>query len=84
VESTAAIIQTSKHSNRHSFYHLPDDSDSLSEQTRMEASFRPSHDRTKTFTHVKGQKVSGRHSDEDQIPLSEIRVDKEFTQTTSG
>ncbi|KAJ6001977.1 hypothetical protein N7499_002155 [Penicillium canescens] len=84
VESTAAIIQHSKHSNRHSFYHLPDDSDSVSEQTRMDAAFRPSYDRAKTYTNVKGQKVSGRRSDEDQIPLSEIRVDKEFTQTTTG
>lgn len=84
VESTAAIIQHSKHSNRHSFYHLPDDSDSVSEQTRMDAAFRPSYDRAKTYTNVKGQKVSGRRSDEDQIPLSEIRVDKEFMQTTTG
>lgn len=84
VESTAAIVQHSKHSNRHSFYHLPDDSDSVSEQTRMGSAFRPSYDRAKTYTNVKGQKVSGRRSDEDQIPLSEIRVDKEFTQTTTG
>lgn len=84
VESTAAIIQHSKHSNRHSFYHLPDDSDSVFEQTRTDAAFRPSYDRAKTYTNVKGPKVSGRRSDEDQIPLSEIRVDKEFMQTTSG
>lgn len=82
-ESTAAIIQHSKHSNRHSFYHLPDDSDSLSEQTRMDAAFRPSYDRGKTFTQAKGQKVVGQKADEDMIPLSEIRVDKEFTQTST-
>ncbi|OQD80364.1 hypothetical protein PENANT_c036G05631 [Penicillium antarcticum] len=84
VESTAAIIQHSKHSHRHSFYHLPDESDSLSEQNRMDAALRPSYDRTKTFTRVQGQKIVGRRSDEDQIPLSEIRVDKEFTQTSTG
>jgi hypothetical protein len=50
----------------------------------MDAAFRPSYDRAKTYTNVKGQKVSGRRSDEDQIPLSEIRVDKEFMQTTTG
>jgi hypothetical protein len=84
VESTAAIMQHSKHSNRHSFYHLPDDPDSLSEQTRMDAALRPSYDRAKTFTQVNGQKVAGRHSGEELIPLSEIRVDKEFTQTSTG
>ncbi|KAJ6038662.1 hypothetical protein N7460_007379 [Penicillium canescens] len=84
VEGTAAIIQRSNNSNRLSFYHLPDDSDSVSVQTRMDAVFRPSYDRAKTYTNVKGQKVSGRRSDEDQIPLSEIKVDKEFTQTTTG
>lgn len=80
-ESATAITQRSKQ-NRHSFYHLPDDSGSVSEQTRVEASFRPDYDHAKTYTNVKGPQV-GQHSD-DEIPLSEIRVDKEFTQTATS
>lgn len=49
----------------------------------MDAVLRPSYDRAKTFTQAKGQKVVGRNSDENLIPLSEIRVDKEFTQTST-
>lgn len=77
-ESATAITQRSKQ-NRHSFYHLPDDSGSMSEQTRLEASFRPDYDNAKTYTNVKGPQVG--HRSDDEIPLSEIRVDKEFTQT---
>jgi hypothetical protein len=77
-ESATAITQRSKQS-RHSFYHLPDDSGSISEQTRIEASFRP--DYAKTYTNVKGPQVG--HRSDDEIPLSEIRVDKEFMQTST-
>ncbi|KAJ5123650.1 hypothetical protein N7448_009747 [Penicillium atrosanguineum] len=79
-ESATAITQRSKQS-RNSFYHLPDDSGSLSEQTRMEASFRPDYDHAKTYTNVKSALVG--HRSDDEIPLSEIRVDKEFTQTAT-
>ncbi|KAJ5698601.1 hypothetical protein N7462_000606 [Penicillium macrosclerotiorum] len=81
-ESSAAITQLSKQ-KRHSFYHLPDDSGSMSDQARMEASFRPDYDHAKTYTNVKGQQV-GHQSDDDEIPLSEIRVDKEFIQTATS
>jgi hypothetical protein len=47
----------------------------------VEASFRPDYDHVKMYTNVKGPQV-GHHSD-DEIPLSEIRVDKEFTQTAN-
>lgn len=79
-ESTAAIIRSKQ--NRHSFYHLPDDSDSVAEHMRMEASFRPDYDHSKTYTNVKGAHA-GHNSDSDEIPLSEIRVNKEFTQTAT-
>ncbi|KAJ6107645.1 hypothetical protein N7523_008968 [Penicillium sp. IBT 18751x] len=79
-ESATAITQRSKQ-NRHSFYHLPDDSGSMSEETAMDASFRPRYDHAKTYTNVKGPQVGHRSADE--IPLSEIRVDKEFTQTAT-
>lgn len=79
-ESATAITQRSKQ-DRHSFYNLPDDSGSVSEQTRMEASFRPDYDHAKTYTSVKGRQVG--HAD-DEIPLSKIRVDKEFTQTATA
>ncbi|KAJ5228573.1 hypothetical protein N7489_009281 [Penicillium chrysogenum] len=80
-ESTSTIIQHTKHPKRHSFYHLPDDHNSAGEQTRMDASFRPDYDQGKTYTNVLGPRA-GEHSDGDEIPLTEIRVDKEFTQTT--
>lgn len=79
-ESATAITQRSKQ-HRHSFYYLPDDSGSESEQTRMEASFRPDYDHAKTYTNVKGPQVG--HRSGDGIPLSEIRVDKVFTQTAT-
>ncbi|KGO53358.1 hypothetical protein PEX1_082550 [Penicillium expansum] len=80
-ESTATIMQHNKHPNRNSFYHLPDDPSSVGDQARMDASFRPEYDNAKTYTNVLGPRV-GDHSDGDEIPLTEIRVDKEFTQTT--
>ncbi|KAK4864288.1 hypothetical protein LT330_010081 [Penicillium expansum] len=80
-ESTATIMQHNKHPNRHSFYHLPDDPSSVGEQARIDASFRPEYDNAKTYTNVLGPRVGDR-SDGDEIPLTEIRVDKEFTQTT--
>jgi hypothetical protein len=80
-ESTAAIIQHTKHPKRHSFYQLPDDHNPVGEQSRMDTSFRPDYDNSKTYTNVLGPK-SGDHSDGDEVPLTEIRVDKEFTQTT--
>ncbi|CAP91747.1 Pc13g06780 [Penicillium rubens Wisconsin 54-1255] len=80
-ESTSTIIQHTKHPKRHSFYHLPDDHNSAGEQSRMDASFRPDYDQGKTYTNVLGPRA-GDHSDGDEIPLTEIRVDKEFTQTT--
>ncbi|KAJ5486226.1 hypothetical protein N7530_000526 [Penicillium desertorum] len=80
-ESTSTIIQHTKHPNRHSFYHLPDDHNSAGEQSRMDSSFRPDYDQGKTYTNVLGPRA-GDHSDGDEIPLTEIRVDKEFTQTT--
>ncbi|KAJ9487098.1 hypothetical protein VN97_g6224 [Penicillium thymicola] len=80
-ESTSTIIQHNKHSKRHSFYHLPDDPNSVGEQAQMDTSFRPDYDNAKTYTNVLGSRV-GDHSDGDDIPLTEIRVDKEFTQTT--
>ncbi|KAJ5824282.1 hypothetical protein N7447_006622 [Penicillium robsamsonii] len=81
-ESTATIIQHTKHPKRHSFYHLPDDPGSVGAQSRMDISFRPDHDNAKMYTNVLGPGV-GDHSDGDRIPLTEIRVDKKFTQTTS-
>ncbi|KAF7588434.1 hypothetical protein BBP40_005698 [Aspergillus hancockii] len=81
VDSTATIIQHTERPKRHSFYHLPDESDSAGEQTRMDASFRPDYDHAKTYTNVLGPRVSGRLSG-DEIPLNGIRVDREFTQTT--
>ncbi|CAG8143733.1 unnamed protein product [Penicillium nalgiovense] len=80
-ESTSTIIQHTKHPKRHSFYHLADDQNSAGEQSRMDASFRPDYDQGKTYTNVLGPRA-GDHSDGDEIPLTEIRVDKEFTQTT--
>jgi hypothetical protein len=80
-ESTSTIIQHTKHPKRHSFYHLPDDHNSTGEQSRMDSSFRPDYDQGKTYTNVLGPRA-GDHSDGDEIPLTEIRVDKEFTQTT--
>ncbi|KAJ6124990.1 hypothetical protein N7471_012307 [Penicillium samsonianum] len=80
-ESTSNIIQHTKHPKRHSFYHLPDDPSLVGEQSRMDASFRPDYDQGKTYTNVLGPRV-GEHSDGDEIPLTDIRVDKEFTQTT--
>ena len=47
----------------------------------MDTSFRPDYDNAKTYTNVLGSR-GGDHSDGDEIPLTEIRVDKEFTQTT--
>ncbi|CAG8908973.1 unnamed protein product [Penicillium egyptiacum] len=80
-ESTSTIIQHTKHPKRHSFYHLPDDHTSAGEQSQMAASFRPDYDQGKTYTNVLGPRA-GEHSDGDEVPLTEIRVDKEFTQTT--
>ncbi|KAJ5503224.1 hypothetical protein N7463_006098 [Penicillium fimorum] len=80
-ESTTTIIQHNKHPKRHSFYHLPDDPGPVGEQLRMDTSFRPDYDNAKMYTNVLGPRV-GDHSDGDQIPLAEIRVDKKFTQTT--
>ncbi|OQE30732.1 hypothetical protein PENFLA_c002G04096 [Penicillium flavigenum] len=80
-ESTSTIIQHTKHPKRHSFYHLPDDHNSAGGQSRTDASFRPDYDQGKTYTNVLGPRA-GDHSDGDEIPLTEIRVDKEFTQTT--
>ena len=79
VESTSTIMHN-KHPKRHSFYHLPDDPSSPGE-SRMDTSFRPGYDQAKTYTNVLGPRA-GDHSDGDEIPLTEIRVDKEFTQTT--
>jgi hypothetical protein len=81
VDSTATIIQHTERPKRHSFYYLPDESDSAGEQARMEASFRPDYDNAKTYTNVLGPRISGRLSG-DEVPLNGIRVDREFTQTT--
>ncbi|KAF7522616.1 hypothetical protein PCG10_007336 [Penicillium crustosum] len=80
-ESTSAIVQHNKHSKRHSFYHLPDDPNTVGEQAQRDTSFRPDYDNAQTYTNVLGSRV-GDHSDGDEIPLTKIRVDKEFTQTT--
>lgn len=78
-DSTTTIIQQTERPKRHSFYHLPDETDSTAEQARMDASFRP--DYAKTYTNVLGPRVNGRLSG-DEIPLNGIRVDREFTQTS--
>ncbi|RMZ41882.1 hypothetical protein AFCA_011725 [Aspergillus flavus] len=78
-DSTATIIEHSERPKRHSFYHLPDETDSAGEQGHSDTSFRP--DYAKTYTNVLGPRVSGRLSG-DEIPLNGIRVDREFVQTS--
>ncbi|CAI7662241.1 unnamed protein product [Penicillium glandicola] len=80
-EPGSKIIKHNKHLKRHSFYQLTDDPTSVGGQSRMDTSFRPDYDHSKTYTNVLGPGV-GDHSDGDEIPLTKIRVDKEFTQTT--
>ncbi|OOO07109.1 hypothetical protein OAory_01093120 [Aspergillus oryzae] len=68
-DSTATIIQHSERPKRHSFYHLPDETDSAGEQGHSDTSFRP--DYAKTFTNVLGPR-----------PQSELGARMEFE--TSG
>jgi hypothetical protein len=70
---------------RHSFYHLSDESDSDGRRaltqghahTSLDAALRPDYDRSHTVTDVRGRSVNG---SAEEISLSGIRVQKEFTQ----
>ncbi|KAI9037982.1 uncharacterized protein KD926_011414 [Aspergillus affinis] len=72
--------------NRHSFYHLPDDSDEGCLQRQLDAALRPGYDHGHMVTNVlspstkpacngKSDSLSG-----DEIPLHGIRVQTDFTQ----
>ncbi|PLB48122.1 hypothetical protein P170DRAFT_360728 [Aspergillus steynii IBT 23096] len=78
--------------NRHSFYHLPDDSDSGQEacpQRQLDAALRPDYDHVHMVTNVlsPSTKVVRRGDTDslsgDEIPLHGIRVQKDFTQSNN-
>ncbi|KAJ5888159.1 hypothetical protein N7495_008200 [Penicillium taxi] len=80
LKSTTTIINTVE-SGRHSFYQLSDDSESGGGETLRDTSFRPDGDYSKTYTKVVGPRASNNRGVED-IQLTGIRVDRDFTQTT--
>ncbi|KAL5365187.1 hypothetical protein BJX96DRAFT_158711 [Aspergillus floccosus] len=71
--------------HRHSFYHLSDESDSDGRRAlthahahdSLDAALRPDYDRSHTVTDVRGRSMNG---SAEEISLSGIRVQKEFTQ----
>ncbi|KAL4811894.1 hypothetical protein BDW67DRAFT_189207 [Aspergillus spinulosporus] len=81
---TSKTAQTSAgRANRRSFYHLPDENDSLgSEHGHGSPPFRPEYDSAHTRIVVRGKGQEGDLTG-DQVPLQGIRVQREFTQHDS-
>ncbi|KAL4920637.1 hypothetical protein BDW62DRAFT_215891 [Aspergillus aurantiobrunneus] len=78
-QSAAALNRV----NRHSFYHLPDDNDSMErDDADAELSFRPKYDSSRRTTDVQG-KGRGSVWGGEGVQLQGIRVQKEFMQTDS-
>lgn len=81
---TAGALAHSAQGRGHSFYHLPDESDSAAgcgvSPGQLDASLRPEYDHVRMVTNVRGLKGTDVDSQSDEIPLRGIRVQKDFTQ----
>lgn len=81
---TAGALAHSVQSRSHSFYHLPDESDSAAVRCvspgQLDVSLRPEYDHVRMVTNVRGLRGKDVDSQSDEIPLHGIRVQKDFTQ----